>query len=254
MRRLKNELRLSKRSQDFLKNLRVYLFSSGKHENEIEEIVNELEVHLLEAEKNGKSIEKIIGNSPKEYMEMISSEMTIDYPTWIKYIFIIILGSFAFTVFNDLLQGNLTYSILEIFGHIAIAAIFIIAVFTGFKKMSSDQSFKIQAILLAGIAFLPMALFVGLIFLDRMIDTPVIQFGDMGSLIIGVITALFVIGVSIWAKSWVLIIILALLTLPDYLLTFTPLQYETQLILGMIVTFGGIGLYLWIVFKLENSK
>lgn len=254
MRRLKNELQLSKRSQDFLKNLRVYLFSSGKHENEIEEIVNELEAHLLEAERNGKSIEKIIGNSPKEYMEMISSEMTIDYPTWMKYIFIIILGSFSFTVFNDLLQGNLTYSILEIFGHIVIAAIFMVAVFTGFKKMSTDQSSKKQTIILAGIAFLPMFLFVGLVFLDRMIDTPVIQFGDMGSLIVGVITALFIIGVSTWAKSWVLIIILALLTLPDYLLTFTPLQYETQLILGMIVTFGGIGFYLWIVFKLENSK
>jgi len=66
MRSLKNDLKLSKKSQDFLENLRVYLFSSGKQWDEIEDIVNELEIYLFEAEKNGNSIEKIIGNSPKE--------------------------------------------------------------------------------------------------------------------------------------------------------------------------------------------
>ena|SRR5690625_3616153 len=103
MRRLKNEYKLSEDSKEFLENLRVYLFSSGKNSEEIEEIeeiVEELQVHLSEAEKSGKPMEKIIGNSPKEYMEMISDEMVIDYRSWIKYIFLIIFGSFFLQFFQ----------------------------------------------------------------------------------------------------------------------------------------------------------
>ncbi|MFD2117878.1 HAAS domain-containing protein [Paenibacillus yanchengensis] len=252
---MKNELQLSKKSQDFLENLRLYLFSSGKNTDEIDDIVRELETHLSEAEKNGKSIDKIIGKSPKEYMKMISNEMIIDYRTWFKYICIIVLGSFSFTVFPDLLKGNLSYSVLEIFGHILIGIVFIASVFTGFKYLSTvSQSISKQGMVLVGLAILPIALFVGLIFLNKAIDTPVIYFGNTASLIIGLIMFLFIIGVSIWAKTWTLIIIIALLTLPDYLLNLTSLQYETKFIVSMIITFGGIALYLWILSKLEMSK
>lgn len=88
---MKNNFQLSKRSQDFLENLHLYLFSSGKNSDDIDDIVRELETHLFEAKKNGKSIEKIIGKSPKEYMKMVSNEMIIDYRTWFKYIWIIVL-------------------------------------------------------------------------------------------------------------------------------------------------------------------
>lgn len=252
---MKNELQLSKKSQDFLENLRLYLFSSGKNSEEIDDIVRELEIHLSEAEKNGKSIEKIIGKSPKEYMKMVSNEMIIDYRTWFKYICIIVLGSFSFTVFPDLLEGNLSYSVLEILGHILIGTIFIAFVITGFKYISTvSQSIRKQGMVLVGIAILPIALFVGLIYLNKAIDTPVIHFGNTASLIIGLIISLFIIGVSIWAKTWTLIIIIALLTLPDYILNLTSLQYETKLIVSTIITFGGIALYLWILSKLEKSK
>ncbi|CAM4443355.1 HAAS domain-containing protein [Paenibacillus tarimensis] len=252
---MKNELILSKKSKDFLGNLRVYLFSSGKKQDEIEEIVDELEIHLSEAERDGKSIEKIIGKSPKEYMEMVSNEMVIDYRTWFKYICIIIFGTFSFTIFPDLLEGNLSYSVLEIIGHIVIGTIFIASAFAGLKYSSTaNQSFKKQGFILAGIAILPIVLFVGLIYLNRAIDTPTIHFGNMSSLIIGIITTLFIIGVSIWTKSWILVIIIALLTLPDYLLNLTTVQHETQLIISTIVTFGGIAIYLWISSKLKKNK
>ncbi|MBO1002869.1 HAAS domain-containing protein [Pseudogracilibacillus auburnensis] len=252
---MKNELQLSKNSQDFLENLTIYLFSSGKNSDEIEDIVQELEIHLSEAEKNGKSIEKIIGKSPKEYMKMVSNEMIIDYRTWFKYICLIVFGSFSFTIILYLLEGNLSYSFLEIFGHIVISAIFITSVFIGFTYISShSHSIKKQGLILVGIAILPMTLFVGLIYLNRVIDTPVIHLGNTGSLIIGVITAIFIIGVSIWAKSWTLMIIVALLTLPNYLLHLMSLKYETKLILSIMITYGGIAIYLWILSKLEKRK
>ncbi|MFD2208202.1 HAAS domain-containing protein [Virgibacillus halophilus] len=252
---MNNGWQLSHESKTFLENLRVYLFSNGKNPKEIEEITEELEIHLLEAEKDGKSIEKIIGKSPKEYMEMLSNEMVIDYRTWMKYICLIIFGSFSFTIFPDLLNGNLSYSILEIFGHILIGIIFIAAVLTGFKlTATTPQSVKKQTITLTLVMLLPIALFIGLIYLNRVIDTPVIQFGAAGSIIIGVITALLIIGMSFWAKTWTLLIIISLLTLPDYFLQLTHLQQGQQLLISTLITFGGVVIYLWLSAKLEKNK
>lgn len=68
-------INLSQESNRFIEDLRVYLYSSGKKESEIHEIIEELEVHLFEAEANGKSIKQVVGNSPKLYMQSISKEM-----------------------------------------------------------------------------------------------------------------------------------------------------------------------------------
>lgn len=252
---MKNELQLSKKSQEFIENLSLYLFSSGKNPDEIEDIVNQLEVHLFEAEKKGKPIEKIIGKSPKEYMKMVSNEMAIDYQTWFTYICFIVFGSFSFSIFIDLWEGNLSYSILEIIGHIVILAIFTASFVIGTKLISTtNQSRKVQGLIIGSIAILPFAMYVGLTYLNRIIDTPIIYFGNTGSLTIGVIAAIIIIGISIWAKSWTLIIIMGFLMLPNYLLNLTPLQEETQMIISVIITYGGIGIYLWILSKLEKSN
>lgn len=249
------QLGLSEKSKDFLENLRLYLFSSGKNSGEIKEIVEELEVHLYEAEQNGKSVEKIIGNSPKEYMEMISDEMTIDYKTSIKYICLIIFGSFSFRIFPDLLEGNLSYSVLEIAGHIVIGAIFVASIIIGFKYLSTrKQTFKKIIITLIPIMVLPIALFVGLLFLNHSVETPMIQFGHTGSLIVAAVTGIFLIGVSIWAKTWVMVVVVALLTLPDYFLSMTSLSDKMQLMISPWITFAGIAIYLWISFKLEKKR
>lgn len=242
---MKNELQLSKKSQDFLENLRLYLFSSGKNSDEIDDIVGELATHLSEAEQNGKSIENIIGQSPKEYMNMVSNEMRIDYQAWIKYICVILLSSFSFTVFSDLLKGNLSYSVLDIFGHVLIGVLFIASVMLGFKYISTvGPSSSKQGLVLVGIAILPIALFVGLIYLNKAIDTPIIHFSHTASLLFGLIMSLFIIGVSIWAKTWALFIIIALLILPDYVLNLTSLSSETTFVVSSLISFGGIACYM----------
>ncbi|MGG1574580.1 hypothetical protein [Fictibacillus sp. NRS-1165] len=88
-------MELSKQSQEFLQNLRLYLFSSGRKKSEIEEITEELGDHLREAERNGKSITHIIGQSPEQYMESIAKEMKVDYFGWSKVIPVLISGAFA---------------------------------------------------------------------------------------------------------------------------------------------------------------
>ena len=148
-----------------------------------------------------------------------------------------------------------SYWWLEIVGYIIIPAIFIAAVSKGIKYISTINRFNVkQGVLIVGIALLPLVLFLGLTFLDRVIWTPTVHFDNIGTLIIGGITLLIVIGISIWAKTWILIIVTTLLILPDYFLNLTPLKHKAQLILSMIISFGGIAVYLWILSKLEKSK
>lgn len=250
-----SKLMLSKKGVEFLEDLRVYLFSSGKNSDDIDGILNELEVHLYEAEQSGKPIERIIGNSPKEYMEMLSREMKVDKKAWIKNIILIIAGSFAFVILPDILEGNLAYSVLYIVGHIIIGGILIAVIFTVFKYLSTTNHSKLtQLVIMFGIGILPFSLFFGLIYLDRAIATPVIHFGTTGTLVIGVLTILFIVGFSIWERMWMLIIILSLLILPNYLMTFTPLSYEIQLFVSYMITLGGIAIYMFIITILQKNQ
>lgn len=252
---MKYEVKLSEESKTFIENLRVYLFSSGKNFEEIEEMIEELESHLYESERRGKPIEKIIGKSPKEYMEMISNEMINDYRTWMKYIFLIIIGAFSIKIMSDLSQGTLSYSVLEMTGYLIIAAIFIFTILKGFKSIAvMKQSRWKQIGILLLIVLLPSLLFFGLIFLNNRIDTPVIYFGHISSMIIGVITALFLIGMSLWAKTWLLIVVVSFISLPGFILRQTSFSLETQLLLESVIMFGGIGIYLWLSTKFEKKQ
>ncbi|WP_042221111.1 HAAS domain-containing protein [Oceanobacillus manasiensis] len=247
------EFELSKRSQTFIEDLRVYLFSSGKKEEEIDEIVTELESHLMEAEKRGKSTEDIIGKSPKKYMEQLSNEMKIDYKTWLKYYVIIIAGVFAITIIGDILNGPISYSLLEIGGSLVISLLFIMLTFWVFRLVSSRTlTYGVQGLLFFLLAIVPLGLFFGIEFADRSITTPVIEFGTIGTWVAGGITMIFLIGVSIWAKTFILPIVAAFLTLPEYLLGFINMEEEAMLIWSTIITYAGIGAYL--LFSLKRTK
>lgn len=247
------EVILSKRSQTFIEDLRVYLFSSGKKEEEIEEIVIELEDHLIEAEKRGKSTEDIIGKSPKTYMQQLSNEMKIDYKTWMKYFVIIIAGVFSISIIGDILNGPISYSLLEIGGSLVISLLFIMLTFWVFKLVSSRSlTYGIQGLLFFLLAIVPLGLFIGLKFATRSITTPVVEFGLIGTWIAGGLTVVFLISISIWAKTLVLPVIAAFLVLPEYLLGFTNMNEETMLIWSTIITYAGIGAY--VLFTAKKSK
>ncbi|MDS9470729.1 HAAS domain-containing protein [Sporosarcina pasteurii] len=199
---MNSKLELSNKSRNFLDNLRVYLFSSRKNLGEIEEVMNELEAHLFEAEQNGESIEKVIGKSPKEYMERLSNEMATDNKSWFKYIVLIISGLFSFTIFPDIINLNQSYSVMEIVGHIVFGFTFFFLAFVGLKYTSTmNQSMVKQAMVLLGIVLLLTALFFGLFSLNKVIDSPVIHLGTLGSIVIAVFIVLFFIGVYFWAKK-----------------------------------------------------
>jgi len=247
-------IKLSEKSRKFLEDLRVYLFSSGKKESEIDDIVEELEVHLIEAEEKGKPVEKIIGRSPKEYMEQLSDEIPADYKTWFQYIVIILFGGFSFTIGYDLMEGTLSYSLLELIGHVVIGVIFIAGVLAAFKYIAGNQLSKWKELtVLFALVLTPTGMYVGLIYLNRAVETPVIHFGITGTIITAIVTAVFIVAVSWWAKAWVLPIILTLLILPESLLGMTPMNQELVLALSTVISFGGIGVYLLIVSKMDKA-
>jgi len=246
---------LSEKSKTFLGDLRVYLFSSGKNSEDIDDVVEQLEVHLVEAEKNGKSIDKIIGDSPKDYMNQLSSEMTVDIKSSLKNISIIILGAFSFFIIGDAINGNLAYSLLELFGYLVIALIFIVTVFVAFKYISGRGLSNLQQMMvLFPVTMLLMGMFIGLIYLNRSIETPVIQFGTTGTIIVASLTAILLIIGSWRAKTAVLPIILTLLYLPEYLLGFSTMQETTQLTVGMFISYAGIAIYVFIAFKKSDEQ
>jgi cbb3-type cytochrome oxidase subunit 3 len=245
---------LSDKSKKFIEDLNLYLFSSGKNNEEIREITEELEVHLYEAELNGKSIDQIVGVSPKEYMKSISSEMQTDYRTWAKYIPLIIIGSMSYSVFGDLLQGTLKYSILKIFGTIIYSLLFLGGVFFAFRYVARNQVSRIKEFFILLLPIMISILFYGgLMLVDLFYATPVIDFGFIGSIIIGLLF-LFVIAIfSFKAKTAVLPVTIIALHLPTFVLSFTTLNEGTQLITGMVVTYICIGLYLFFVLKKEKK-
>lgn len=252
-------MNLSKRSIDFLENLRVYLFSSGKNEKEIEEIIRELESDLYEAEKNGENVDDIITKASKEYMAQLTNEMSSDFEGLLKYIPIIILGAISYILMGDAIRGEIEYSLLDLIGYpfIFLFSLFLTVVL--FKYATSNKIPKIKEWLIVGIlGITPMILSLLLFYLNSYYELSVIQVGVVGNVITIVFSSLVFIGIAIWSKTWVTIILPIILFLPEILINMTNLQEHTKLILNSIFIPLCVGsslfIYILIAWKMEKNK
>ncbi|WP_404460274.1 HAAS domain-containing protein [Sutcliffiella horikoshii] len=250
-----NQLPLSKKSQTFIENLRIYLFSCGKKTNEIDEITDELEVHLYEAEKENKSVEHIIGSSPKEYMEQISGEMSFDVRGWAKYVPIIILGAFSGIVLKDIVFGGFQYSLVELIGYPLVCIVLLLAYMWTFRHISSHNFSKAKEFFfLYLVSFLSIAMFVGLMFLPNYIESPIIMLGYYGNLIVASMAISFLIGISIWSKTIVSIVLPIFYIVPEYLVGFTDLSVGNQLWISSLIMYALIGAYLFFEMKRTSTS
>ncbi|WP_110926267.1 HAAS domain-containing protein [Bacillus massiliglaciei] len=229
-------MNLSKESKNFLENLRLYLVSSGKKEQEIEEIIEELEDHLLEAEKNGKSTESISGKTPKEYMSQLADDMPLDLKGLMKYIPILFLGAFAYLLAGDALRGDMSYSLLKLAGFPLIFLFHLLFTAVSFKYMASHTLSKIQEWILFGIiGTVPIVLFIALLFADKAYETPAFHFGKTGTGTAAVLSILIFIGLAIWAKMWMPIVLPAVLYVPELIIDATPLQESVKLMVTALL-------------------
>ena len=246
-------MHISKESQDFLDNLRVYLISSGKKEVEINEIIEELEDHLCEAEKNGKNIDDIIGKSPKEYMNQVASEMSFDLKGLVKYIPIILIGAIAFIITGKAIRGILEFSIIELVGYPLVFLLSLLTIAIVFRYASSRQLSKMVEWFVCGITgILPVLLFIILIYIKDASNAPSFEFGVIGNIVAISCAIIIFISLSVWSKSSVLIIIPILLFLPEGIINLTTLQEQTKAILNAIIPFALIGIYLLIYINIER--
>ncbi|WP_112180556.1 MULTISPECIES: hypothetical protein [Paraliobacillus] len=245
---------VSKSSRDFLDDLRLYLFSSGKKENEIDEIVGELEDHLHEAETNGKNVEDIIGKTPSAYMKQIAKEMPFDLKGWLKYLPILVVAIYAYDILGYAFEGDVEYSLLRLVGNFLVMVLFIVLIAITFKYVASTKSKIKEYGAFAFLGFFPLSLFIGLIYLDRFIETPAIQFGITAKIVMIAVSVLVLVGVSIWSKTWISIIIPIIMYLPDYLLSKSSLSDDAQLLWGAWSIPIFFGIYLLITIKIEKRK
>ncbi|MFZ0368905.1 MAG: DUF1129 family protein [Halobacillus sp.] len=248
-------MELSKESKDFIGRLQVYLMASGKKEKEIEEITEELEDHLLEAERRGKSIEDVVGNSPKEYMEQFSQEMKLDKGMIFKVIPLIYIGALAYLLIGEIMDGGVEFSLLEAVGY-PVIFLFIIGIYSfGLRYISSSQPARWKEWLIYGICgIVPVGSFIALIFMNNHFNTPAIEFGKVGNMLAFLVAAAIFIGMALWSKLWLPIIIPILLFVPEYLIGLTGLSTSMQLTLTSILIFAGPLIYFLIVYKTEHSS
>ena len=247
------EEKLSQKSTKFVEDLKLYLFSSGKKDAEIDDIIHELEDHLYEAESKGKSIEQIIGSSPKNYMQSISEEMRTDYKGWAKYIPLLIVGPMSYTVFRDLISGTLSYGILTIIGSIIFSFLFFAGVMAAFRYTASRQvSKKKEFFLLLLPSMLSFFLISAILLIDLLYPSPVIQFGIIGSSMIGILFLGLIIFFSVWAKTAILPVTMLALYLPELALSQTSMRELTRVIISMSTTYMIIGAYLFVILRREK--
>lgn len=248
-------MELSKKSRDFLDDLSVYLMSSGKSETEVKDIVFELKDHLLEAEQAGKDVDDVIGQSPKSYMQYIGREMPFDKKGFIKIISMIISNVFAYIIIGNFIQGEMTFSTIQLVGFPLVAVLFLLTVLQAFKAMvvrKKESKFR-NVLTYALLATLPMLSFLGLMVLDIFIETPTVTFGSGGQLVLFIVAVIVLLITSLWTKTWINLIIPILLYVPQYAFSRTSLPFEQQSIFSMLILFVGMAIF-FLVWAKKNRE
>lgn len=235
---------LSKDSQDFLENLRLYLFSSGKKDGEINGIVEELEDHLIEAEKRGKSVQHIVGSSPKAYMKQLSDEMPFDFK-WLSYFPVIILGAFAFVLLENASNGGVQYSLLQVIGYPVAVLLLTLVYMKAFKFLASRGRSKVKnGMIFFLLGCTPIALFSGILLADKTYKTPtVVDLGTTGNIMAAIIAATIFIALAFWSKTWFIIVIPAMLLVPEILVGMTSFEKGTKGVMTLSIIIVVIATY-----------
>lgn len=251
---------LSKESQQFLAELRLYLISKGKNDKEINEIAEELEDHLLEAESAGKDIKHIIGESPKRYMKSIGESMKTDHSQILALVPLMIVLLAAYFSFVPALEGEFSLSkatiLIALIGGIIGMVIYS---FLLFKVLPKFLQSKMGYFLSIGTSFLVTGLGVGVLLWYKLqgfqpvyIATPF-----QNNLIVAICIVIFI-ATALYTKTWFTILIPFFISIGSLANRFIPesINKNPTYIIYTILVLGGITLlviYL-LVKKWKNGK
>ena len=248
-------MKLSKRSEEFIANVRMYLMTSGKNEREIDEVAEELEDHLAELEIRGESVDRITGGSPKEYLASLEQEMENDYAGWLKYVPAFLVSFAAFAAMGPAIRGMFSLNLLQLIGYPVVAGVVIMLYRTLFRKMAAGQwSDKKLFLVGGGLSMLSVLLFVGVLLAGSFIMDPFYTAGRTGNLVIILLSAAAFAAAAIMMGSWLLITIPVALFLPEWLILPMPLQEEAKMIASAIIPFIAVALVISAHLLYEKRK
>ncbi|WP_152655701.1 hypothetical protein [Oceanobacillus sp. CFH 90083] len=254
--------KLSSESDRFIEKLRLYLFSQGIAQSDIEEVADNLAQKLYEMEQNNEPIEQITEKSPQEYLDGLKQELDKNVATsrsasWlVPYI---LIGAIIFMVFGDVLRGvlygeSVAYSLFRILSTVAISILFILSsVFAVRYTLNNRFTVLKEYMILTIPAVISMLLFIAAYFVDGNVETSIIMIDSFGNMILLGIVTVIAIWMSVWAKVWILPVILIAWNFPPLILENTPLGVDMQAFLSIILTIVIVGAYIYLEFQKEQE-
>ncbi|WLR59283.1 HAAS domain-containing protein [Guptibacillus hwajinpoensis] len=151
---------MTKESEKFIQDMRVYLITKGVDEKEIDSFLMEAEDHLVEAEKDGKTANDIFGKSPKAYAKELIDSMDRSPQDNRKLIARLIAGVFGIFLVSQFIDGNTSFSLIEIIGY-PISTIAWLVALIGALRMSAFHTGVKSFLIVYGIVMVPMIFTVG---------------------------------------------------------------------------------------------
>ncbi|WP_396122149.1 HAAS domain-containing protein [Caldibacillus thermoamylovorans] len=143
---------------------------------------------------------------------------------------------------------------MELFDYPLFTACFLLLFMKSMGYLASHRLSKYgEWFVLSLLSIVPIGGFILLIWLNNRFGITVVQFGTIGNIILFCLAAFIFIGCSIWSKSLVLIIIPTLLYVPKYVLTYTQLSKDLQMILSYFISILGIAFYLFLLYGKEKG-
>ena len=249
---------LTTKSVDFIDNLRLYLLTSGKNENDVKEVTEELRDHLIESEKRGMSIDKIIEGTPEAYMDSIKIEMKTDYNSLVKNIPIYFFGVIAYFIMGPAIRSEFELNIVQIIGLPIISVIGLLIYVVLLQKAGKNQYSTNKLFFLGMIASSSVtALFILLLLGSKFLIEPFYKASPIVNLVIIVFCVAVFIMIAILGKTLSAIWIPALLFIPDYFYRFSNLNDEKILIISLasfVLIFIFLMLNLYISDRLSKAK
>ncbi|WP_407271161.1 hypothetical protein [Radiobacillus sp. PE A8.2] len=201
---------ISKQSEQFLIELRMYLISKGKNDEEINQITEELEDHLLEAEAAGKDIKHIIGESPKQYMKSIGKSMDTDFRELAGLIPLLIVLLAAYLGFVPALSGEFAVSaiiiVIAVVAALVCMSIYTLFLYKGLPKLFHKKWAFIVAVSLTNIIVTGLGVLLLLWYQEQNFEATFVATPFQNHIIAAVCVLIFI-GAAFYTKTWFTIII-----------------------------------------------
>ncbi|MBQ4815647.1 hypothetical protein AB0R75_06170 [Bacillus pumilus] len=124
---------VSKETRHVLLELKLYLISKGKNQDEIDELMDELTTHAVEAEKDGKTGEALFGGNPRGYADELEKEMSGNHKDWVPFVSAFLIGSLFYMILSDAISQSLSYSWYALIGYPLVLVANVIMIIVMFR-------------------------------------------------------------------------------------------------------------------------